>query len=98
MARTESPSVVLVPLATWAGLLVALAATALYAFLPAAPLKPWIGLSIAGLKAALIALFFMRLTRAAALVRITALVGLLWLSLLFILGFCDFLTRLSPSH
>jgi len=96
MEPAKSPSVVLVPLVAWAGLLVALATTAVYAFIPAAPLKLWIGLSIAGLKAALIVLFFMRLTRAVALVRITAVVGLLWLSLLFILGFCDFLTRLAP--
>lgn len=98
MDRADTPSVLLVPLVTWAGLLVALAATALYAFLPDAPLKPWVGLSIAGLKAALIGLFLMRLTRAAALVKVTAVVGLLWLSLLFILGFCDFLTRLSSTH
>jgi caa(3)-type oxidase subunit IV len=98
MPRGDNPSVLLVPLVTWAALLVALGATALYAFLPDAPLKPWVGLSIAGLKATLIALFFMRLTRAPALVKITAAVGLLWLSLLFILGFCDFLTRLAPTH
>jgi cytochrome c oxidase subunit 4 len=98
MARRDPPSVLLVPLVTWAGLLVALAATVSYAFLPNAPIKPWVGLSIAAIKAVLIGLFFMRLTRAAGLVRVTAVVGLLWLSLLFVLGFCDFLTRLAPPH
>ena len=97
MERQQS-SVLLVPLVTWVGLLVALAATVLYAYLPAAPIKPWVGLSIAALKATLIGLFFMRLTRAAGLVKVTAVVGLLWLSLLFILGFADFLTRLGPAH
>jgi caa(3)-type oxidase subunit IV len=95
MSRHDMKSVVLIPVLTWVGLLVALAATLGYAFLPGAPVKPWAGLAIASVKAALIALFFMRLTRAANLVRLTAAVGLLWLSLLFILGFCDFLARLA---
>lgn len=87
----------LVPVLTWLGLLLALAGTFTYAFLPGAPAKPWVGLAVAALKATLIALFFMRLTRAAPLIKLTAAVGLLWLSLLFILGFCDFLTRLTPG-
>lgn len=97
MKPPNTSSVVLVPLLTWLGLLVALAATVTYAFLPAVPAKPWVGLMIAAVKATLIGLFFMRLTRAPALLRVTALVGLLWLSLLFIFGFCDFLTRLPPA-
>lgn len=97
MTRRELKSVVLVPLFTWAGLLVALAATLTYAFLPGAPAKPWVGLAVAGIKATLIGLFFMRLTRAPALLKLSSVVGLLWLSLLFILGFCDFLTRAAHA-
>jgi len=97
MERQQS-SVLLVPLVTWVGLLVALAATVLYAYLPAAPIKPWVGLSIAALKATSIGLVFVQLTRAAGLVKVTASAGLLRLSLLFILGFADFLTRLGPAH
>jgi cytochrome c oxidase subunit 4 len=97
MSRQDLRSVVLAPVLTWLGLLVALAATCGYAFLPGAPLKPWAGLAVAAFKAALIVFFFMRLRRAVGLVKLTAAVGLLWLSLLFILGFCDFFARMAHA-
>jgi caa(3)-type oxidase subunit IV len=93
MTRKELKSVVLVPLATWAGLCLALAATATYAFLPDAPVKPIIALAIAAFKVTLIAAFFMRLDRASPLVRLTAAVGFLWLSFLFVFAFADYLMR-----
>jgi caa(3)-type oxidase subunit IV len=93
MTRTELKSVVLVPLATWAGLCLALAATAAYAFIPDAPIKPVAALAIAAFKVFLIAAFFMRLDRASALVRLTAVAGFLWLSFLFIFAFADYAMR-----
>jgi cytochrome c oxidase subunit 4 len=89
--------VLLVPLATWASLCLALAATAAYAYLPGAPVKPVAALAVAALKVILIAAFFMRLDRASALVRITAAVGFLWLSFLFIFAFADFMMRSAGS-
>lgn len=97
MTWRELKSVVLAPLATWAGLCLALVATAAYAFLPDAPAKPVVALAIAGFKVVLIAALFMRLDRASALVRITALVGFLWLSFLFIFTFADFMMRSAGS-
>lgn len=97
MTQRELKSVLLVPLATWAGLCLALAATAAYAFLPDAPVKPVVALAIAAFKVILIAAFFMRLDRASALVRITAAVGFLWLSFLIIFAFADFMMRSALS-
>jgi cytochrome c oxidase subunit 4 len=54
-------------------------------------------LAIAAFKVILIAAFFMRLDRASALVRITAAVGFLWLSFLFIFAFADFMMRSARS-
>ncbi|MGN6621328.1 MAG: cytochrome C oxidase subunit IV family protein [Sphingomonas sp.] len=85
--------VILAPLAIWAGLMVLLGLTAVYAYLPAAPIKPAISLSIGIAKALLIAMFFMQLRKSAELVRLASMVGLIWASFLFILTFADLLTR-----
>lgn len=84
------------PVLAWAGLMIALAASAGYAYLPGAPLKTWICLAIAFLQIGLIAVVLMRLNASSPLVRLTALAGFLWLAFLFILGFCDLYTRLRP--
>lgn len=86
-------SVLLVPVLVWAGLCFVLALTFAYAYWPGAPGKPAAGLFLAFCKAALIVLFFMQLTRSSALVRVTALAGLVWLSIMFLLSFSDVLTR-----
>jgi cytochrome c oxidase subunit 4 len=85
--------VVLVPLAAWAGLATAIVVTCVYANLPQTPAKPLVTLLIAAGQAAASALVFMRLDKASSLLRLTALAGLAWLSLLFILSFGDYLTR-----
>ena len=85
--------VLLRPLIAWAALLALLALSIGYAYWPAAPLKAEIGLAVAAMKAALIALVFMQLREASALVRLAAAAGLGWLSLLFLFAFADFLTR-----
>lgn len=89
----ETRHVLLFPLLTWAGLLLLLAATLGYAYLPDAPAKSAVGLAVAAAKAGLIAAVFMQLRSASTLVRLAATIGLGWLSLLFLFGFADFLTR-----
>ena len=93
MTRDERLHVILAPLSTWAGLMVLLTVTALYAWLPGAPIKPIVGLTIGCAKALLIALFFMQLRRSAGLVKVVSIVGIVWASFLFILTFADLLTR-----
>jgi caa(3)-type oxidase subunit IV len=84
------------PVLAWLGLMAALGASLAYAWLPGAPAKTWVCLAIAFAQIALIAVVLMRLNAASPLVRLCALAGLLWLSLLFILGFADLMTRLRP--
>lgn len=96
MTRRQWREVVLVPLAAWAALAAAIAVTCLYANLPNGPLKPAVALAIAAGQALVSGVLFMRLGRASALVRLAAAAGFLWLSLLFILAFADYLTRAYP--
>jgi cytochrome c oxidase subunit 4 len=93
LGRDVRRFVILAPLATWAGLMVLLALTAIYAYLPDAPIKPAVSLTIGVAKALLIALFFMQLRKSAGLVRLASMAGLIWGSFLFILTFADVLTR-----
>lgn len=93
MTREERRHVILAPLATWAGLMGLLTVTAIYAWLPGAPIKPIVGLTIGVAKALLIALFFMQLRRSAGLVKVVSIVGIVWASFMFILTFADLLTR-----
>jgi len=93
MTREERLHVILAPLATWAGLMGLLTVTAIYAWLPDAPIKPVVGLTIGVAKALLIALFFMQLRRSAGLVKVVSIVGIVWASFMFILTFADLLTR-----
>ena len=93
MTREQRAHVVLGPLRIWAGLLLLLGATLLFAYLPKAPLKLEVGLAIAAAKALLIVMFFMQLRRAAWLIRLAAFAGLVWASFLFMFAFSDYLTR-----
>jgi cytochrome c oxidase subunit 4 len=93
VTRRQLKHVILVPLGAWAALAAAILITCVYANLPQTPAKPAIALLIAAAQAVVSALVFMRLDRASALLRLTALAGLAWLSLLFILSFGDYLTR-----
>ena len=93
MTREQRADVILRPLAIWAVLMVLLAATIGYAFWPGAPLKTEVALAIATAKAVLIALLFMQLRSAAWLVRLAAIAGLAWVSLLYLIAFADYLTR-----
>jgi cytochrome c oxidase subunit IV len=81
------------PAATWLALLILLAATVASAYVPLGTFNLVINLVIAGLKAALVALFFMHLARSNALLRLAACAGLLWLAFMFALTFSDYLSR-----
>lgn len=82
-----------VPLATLGGLLALLTATTLYAFLPHAPLKPEVAGLIALAKASLVVFVFMRLRQADGLPKVAAIAGVMWLMLLFGLGWVDYASR-----
>lgn len=93
MTRAQAREVIWAPLAVWAGLMALLAFTIAYAYVPGLPFKTEAALAIGAAKALLIAVFFMQLRHAAALVRLAAAVGLCWLSLLYIFTTADYLTR-----
>ncbi|HEY1288465.1 MAG TPA: cytochrome C oxidase subunit IV family protein [Burkholderiales bacterium] len=83
---------------TWLGLMALLALTFGSAYLPMGPWNSATNMAISCLKALLIAVFFMHLRQAGALLRLAACIGLLWLALLFGLSWTDFGTRtLSPA-
>ena len=93
MTRDQRRRIVLAPLVIWAALLALLLATALYAYLPGAPDKLGVSLSIGVIKAVLIGVLFMQLWKAPALVRLAAIAGLVWASFLYLFAFADYLTR-----
>jgi cytochrome c oxidase subunit 4 len=83
---------------TWLGLMLLLGLTFASSYLPMGAWNTVANTGISCTKALLIALFFMQLRNAGALLRIVALTGLLWLSLLFGLSGTDFGTRsISPA-
>lgn len=81
------------PLAVWAALVVLLALSVGAAYAPLGPFKTSTSLAIAGIKAVLIGLVFMRLGKSSNLVRLAALAGLVWASFLFLLAGADYLAR-----
>lgn len=78
---------------TWLALLVLLLATAGAAFLKLGWGNTAVSLAIALVKALLVAIVFMRLRRAPALLRIAAVTGAATLALLFVLSTADYATR-----
>jgi len=78
---------------TWLALLALLAATAGCALLRLGWLNTAISLAIALAKALLVAIVFMRLKRAPALLRLAAVTGAVTLALLFGLSLTDYTTR-----
>ncbi len=77
----------------WLGLAALLIATVLGAYLPLGAWKPVAALAIAGAKTALVVLIFMELASASALVRLAAVTGTLFLTVMFFLTFADEATR-----
>jgi len=79
--------------AVWVALLALLAVTFAAARLPLGQFGMPVNLSIAAMKALLVAVFFMHLRRAGGLVRLASLLGLAWLVILLALACADYLTR-----
>jgi cytochrome c oxidase subunit IV len=83
---------------TWVGLMILLGLTFASSYIPMGPWNSVANLGISCAKALLIAMFFMHLRHAGALLRIVAATGLLWLALLFALSGSDYATRsISPA-
>ena len=83
---------------TWIGLMIFLALTFGSSYIPMGPWNTAINMGISCAKALLIALFFMHLRRPGTLLRVAALAGLIWLSLLFGISWTDYATRqISPA-
>jgi cytochrome c oxidase subunit 4 len=76
-------------LRVWAALMVLLGLTLGSAYLPLGAFNSVVNLGIAVLKAILVAVFFMELRAAGQLVRLTALVGLVFILIMFSLTFTD---------
>ncbi len=81
------------PAVVWIALMLLLAATVTSAYVPLGAFNSAINLVIAAIKVVLVALFFMRLKSSNALIRLAAITGLFWLSILFVLSGADYLTR-----
>jgi len=86
-------AVVLRPLLIWAALFALGAISLGYALWPGAPLKPVLSLTIVVVQASLVLGTYMNLGKASALVRMTGLIAVIWLSFLFLMAFADLATR-----
>ncbi len=83
---------------TWVALMIFLALTCASSYFPMGEWNTAVNMAISCAKALLIAVFFMHLRNAGALLRIAAITGVLWLSILFGLSGADYATRaLSPA-
>jgi cytochrome c oxidase subunit 4 len=78
---------------TAATLILLLGLTITLAFIDMGPFNILVALVIASVKALLVALFFMHVRSNRGITRIVAFAGILWLSFMFTLTLCDFLTR-----
>jgi cytochrome c oxidase subunit 4 len=74
-------------------LLALLAATAGLAYVPLGVFNTVLALAISVSKALVVMLVFMRLRSAKPVIRLAAVVGFLWLGLLFVITLADYLTR-----
>jgi len=77
----------------WAALLALLAATFAIAHLRLGAWNTVASMGIASIKVTIVALVFMNLRRAGAAIALAAIVGLVWLALLFGLSGADYATR-----
>ncbi len=91
MTRTRRPPRSLV--LSWIALMALLAATVFIAYLPLGIANTMIAVTIAILKAAVVAAVFMELRERHPLTLAFAGAGLFWLGILFWLAFADYLTR-----
>jgi cytochrome c oxidase subunit 4 len=80
-------------LVIWAALMALLILTLVVAYLPLGPANTAIGLAVAAAKAALVLMLFMELATSPGLVRLAAIAGLVFVTILFTLTFADVLSR-----
>jgi cytochrome c oxidase subunit 4 len=78
---------------SYIALLLLTAATTAVAFIDLGPVNTLLAIAIAGLKALIIALFFMHLIASPNLVRVIAIAALIWVAILMALTAGDFVTR-----
>ncbi len=81
------------PVLTWLALCELLALTVTLSYLPMGGANLLVGFAIAGLKASLIGLVFMRLRRGHSLHWLAAATGPVWVFFMFLLMGVDYLTR-----
>lgn len=81
----------------WAALMLLLAASLTFAYIPMGLLTSVVGIVIAVIKASLVVLLFMELFRSKTLVHLAALSGIVFLAALFALTLADVLTRLRSG-
>jgi len=81
------------PLAVWFALILLLVATVSSAYIPLGIFNSIINMAIAGIKVALVVLFFMEVRNSSPLIRLASLAGLFWLILMFSLTAGDYFTR-----
>ncbi len=75
------------------GLIGLLALTVLSAFLPLGPANIWVSTVISVCKAWIIYTFFMELREAGTIIRVFALLGVIWLVVMLSLAGTDYLSR-----
>ena len=96
MADDRAPdrrAIILRPLLVWAALFGLGAVSLGYALWPGAPLKPLLSLAIVVVQGSVVLGAYMNFGKASTLVRMTALIGVVWLSFLFLMAFADLATR-----
>jgi cytochrome c oxidase subunit 4 len=97
IAKEHAPHVHITPLSTYFLVFLALAAgTILTVIASRLNLGMWntpIALGIAGIKAALVILYFMHVIHSPRLTWVVIVASFFWLAVLFVLTFADYLTR-----
>jgi cytochrome c oxidase subunit IV len=81
------------PLLTWVALMVLFAINLASAYIPLGTANLAVNLFIAAVMAATLFIFLMDLKNAKALIRVVAVAGLFWMTMMFSLTFSDYLSR-----
>ena len=81
----------------WAALLLLLLLSLVLAYVPMGLFTPMAGIVIAFIKASLVILLFMELTKSKPLIRLAAMAGAVFLAALFTLTLADVLTRMAAN-
>ncbi|MBM0206753.1 cytochrome C oxidase subunit IV family protein [Micromonospora sp. STR1s_5] len=80
-------------LVIWGALMALLIITLVAAYIPLGPANTAIGVAIAAAKAGLVLMLFMELVKAKSLIRLAAVSGLVFVTVLFALSLADVLSR-----